>query len=427
VHGYAGGGSEQLDCSYSFETVSYPAANLRQRLATFHWIQLLALAAVHFIVDLFSGMLPAILPAILAEFEWKLSRGAYVLVALYLTCNGVQVLTGHVRSDKRQPLLLHIGLLLSAGICLIGVLPRGAGGFGAMIMLAVVSGLGIAVVHPEGLRGVHRLKRIPPAVSTAVFMAGGFLGYASGGGISALLVDRYGFAGLYPLIICSVIGIAAVILLKIRLAVEPKVVNERVPDTPGAYRPPFWFIFAMAMPAAVSTTILSSLLPTVLVDELGFGLAFGGYSTMMFGLGGAAGSFFWAYAARRKNELACTIIALLLALPFLLVYLALMRYGAAIYLLLGTGFCTISAYTLMITLSRHATGPTLGRRMGVIVGGTWALAYVIFMVLLHAAENFDIGIQTIMNLTPWGYLLSGIFGFYVMLKARRPAHTKLPV
>jgi FSR family fosmidomycin resistance protein-like MFS transporter len=398
---------------------------LKRKLATFYWMQLLALAAVHFIVDLFSGMLPAILPAILDEFEWKLSRGAFVLVALFLTCNGVQVLTGHVRSDKRKPLLLHIGLLLSAGICLIGILPRGSGGFGAMVLLAVVSGLGIAVVHPEGLRGVHRLKRIPPAVSTAVFMAGGFLGYASGGGISALLVDHYGFAGLYPLVIFSVVGIAAVILLKIRLAVEPKVVNERVSVTPGIYRLPFWFIFAMAMPAAVSTTILASLLPTVLVDELGFDLAFGGFSTMMFGLGGAAGSFFWAYAARKKNELACTIAALLLALPFLLVYLVLIKYGAAIYLLLGTGFCTISAYTLMITLSRHATGPTLGRRMGVIVGGTWALAYVFFMVLLRAAETFDIGIQTILNLTPWGYLISSAFGLYVLLKVRRPALTKL--
>jgi predicted MFS family arabinose efflux permease len=257
-------------------------------------------------------------------------------------------------------------------------------------------------------------------------MAGGFLGYASGGGISALLVSRYGFAGLYPLVICSVVGIAAVILLKIRLAVEPKVAvaNENPPDTPGVYQLPFWFIFAMAMPAAVSTTILATLLPTVLVDELGFDLAFGGFSTMMFGLGGAAGSFFWAYVARKKNELACTIIALLLALPFLFVYLAVIKYSAAICLMLGAGFCTISAYTLMITLSRHATGPTIGQRMGVIVGGTWALAYVIFMILLKVAESYGIGIQTILNLTPWGYLLSGVFGLYVMLKAKGPASTK---
>ena len=381
-------------------------------------MQLLALAGVHFVVDLFAGMPPAILPAIRNEFVLSLSRGGFVLVALYLICNGVQVFTGHVRSGKRQPLLLYIGLLLSAGICLVGILPRGTGAFPTMLLLAVVSGFGIALVHPEGLRGVHRLKRISPAVSTAVFMAGGFLGYASGGAVSAFLVSRFGFGGLYPLVICSVVSIVTVILLRVRLAVEPRTPNQTEMRMTSKVRLPFWFIFIMAMPAAVSTTILAVLLPTVL-NELGFELTFGGYSTTMFGLGGAAGSFFWAYVARKKGELSCTIAAFFLTLPFVLAYLVLIDNRAAIWILLGTGFGTVSAYTLMITLSRHATGPTLGRRMGVMVGGTWALAYVIFWVLLFAAEHFRFGTKALLNLTPWGYLFSGLFGLFVMLKMRR--------
>lgn len=384
-------------------------------------MQLLALATTHFVVDLFAGMPPAILPAILDEFSMTLSRGSFVLVALYLTCNGVQVFTGHVRSGKRRPLLLHIGLLLASSICLIQLLPRASGAFPAMFLLAVVSGVGIALVHPEALRGVHRLKRIPPAVSTAVFMAGGFLGYASGGAVSTLLVSRFGFRGLYPLIIISVISVAIVILLRVRLAVEHN--DERrgtTDDRRALNRPsfPFWIIFTMAMPAAVSTTILSILLPTVL-NELDFELTFGGYSTTMFGLGGAAGSFIWAYIARKKGELSCTIAALFLTLPFLLAYLVLIKHSAAIWLLFGAGFCTVSAYALMITLSRHATGPTLGRRLGVMVGGTWALAYVIFMPMVSAAEHFHFGTKILLNLTPWGYVFSGLIGIFILLKSRR--------
>ncbi|MFC1634093.1 MFS transporter [Planctomycetota bacterium] len=397
---------------------------MNRRIAKFHWMQLLTLAATHFVVDLFAGMPPAILPAIREEFTLSLSRGGFVMVALYLTCNGVQVFTGHVRSGKRQPLLLHFGLLLSAGICLIGVLPRGAGAFPAMLLLAVISGFGIALVHPEGLRGVHRLKRIPSSVSTAVFMAGGFLGYASGGAVSALLVSRFGFQGLYPLIIISVVSITMVILLRVRLAVESKTPNESGTQTAAMYRMPFWFIFIMAMPAAVSTTILAVLLPTVL-NELGFELTFGGYSTTMFGLGGAAGSFVWAYVARKKGELSCTIATLFLTLPFLLAYLMLINHGAAIWILFGAGFCTVSAYTLMITLSRHAAGSTIGQRMGVMVGGTWALAYVIFQALLLGAEHFRFGTKAILSLTPWGYLFSGLFGIFVMLKMRHTASAKI--
>ncbi|MBA7480545.1 hypothetical protein ES707_16007 [subsurface metagenome] len=384
---------------------------------------MLALAGVHFLIDMFAGMLPAILPAIRDEFGLSLSLGGLVLAALYMTSNGIQPLIGHMRADRRRPLFLHLGLILGASICLLGALPRGSGAFAIMILLAVVSGCGIAIVHPEGLRAVHWLRRIPPAISTAVFMAGGFLGYASGGAVSALLVSRFGLKGLYPLALCPVIGIVMVIFLRIRLAVERKVRNKKEART-EENRLPFWLIMAMAMPAAVSTTILVALLPTVL-SELGFELTFGGFSTMMFGLGGAAGSFVWANIAHKKGELNCSIAALFLVAPFLVAYLVLINNKMAIWILFGVGFCAISAYILMITLSRYATGLSLGQRMGFMVGGTWALANIVFIVLLPVAEHF--GPNVILKFTPLGYLCSGAFGLLVMLKVQSSTRAKVPV
>ena len=385
-------------------------------------MHLFVLASVHFFIDVFASMLPAILPAIRAEFSLSLSMGGIVMAVMYLTCNGVQPLIGHLRANKRRPLFLYLGLILGSVICLLGALPRGGGAFGGMILLAVVSGFGIAIVHPEGLRGVHRLRLIPPAVSTAVFMAGGFLGFASGGVISAFLVSRFGLQGLYPLMLCPIIGIVLVLLLRVRLAVERTAYNKDAVQQ-GKNFLPFWLIFAMAVPAAVSTTIIASLLPTVL-NELGFDLTFGGLSATMFGLGGAVGSFVWAHVAHKKGELKCLVVALFLAIPFLAVYLVFINSRMAIWMLFGAGFWAISAYILMITLSRQAKGLTLGQRMGFMVGGTWALAYVVFMTLLPAAEHF--GSVVILKFSPLGYVLSGAFGLYVILKARRPALTKLP-
>ncbi|MHC4173011.1 MAG: MFS transporter [Planctomycetota bacterium] len=393
---------------------------MNSRITKFHWMQLLVLAGVHFLVDMFASMLPAILPAIRAEFTLSLSLGVLVLVALLMTSNGVQPLVGHMRAGRRRPLFLHLGLISAASICLLGALPRGGGAFAIMFLLAVVSGCGIAIVHPEALRAVHWLRRIPPATSTAVFMAGGFLGFASGGAVSAFLVSRFGLKGLYPLALCPVIGIVMVIFLRIRLAVERKVRNNSVART-GENRLPFWSIMAMAMPAAVSTIILANLLPTVL-NELGFELTFGGFSTMMFGLGGAVGSFVWANIARKRGELNCSIAALFLVIPFLVAYLILIETRAAIWILFGAGFCAISAYILMITLSRRATGLNLGQRMGFIAGGTWALANIVFMALLPVAEHF--GTNVILKFTPLGYLFSGVFGLFIVLKAQRPAGTK---
>jgi len=385
-------------------------------------MQLLVLAGVHFIIDLFASMLPAILPAIRAEFSLSLSLGGLVLAVMLMTSNGIQPLVGHMRADKRKPLFLHLGLILAVCICLLGALPRGSGAFSLIILLAVVSGCGIAIVHPEGLRAVHRLKRLPPAVSTAVFMAGGFLGYASGGAVSAYLVSRYGLKGLYPLALCPVIGIVMVILLRVRLAVEHKSSN-RNKDGASQNQLPFWLIMAMAMPAAVSTTVIANLLPTVL-NEFDFDLTFGGFSATMFGLGGAIGSFVWANIARKKDELKCSIAALFLVIPFIVIYLIFINNRAAIWLLFGAGFCAIAAYILMITLSRHAKGLSLGQRMGFMVGGTWALANIVFMALLPVAEHF--GSNAILKFTPLGYLFSALFGLFIIWKAKSPTRTKLP-
>jgi FSR family fosmidomycin resistance protein-like MFS transporter len=379
-------------------------------------MQLFVLAGVHFLIDLFASMLPAILPAIRDEFCLSLSRGGFVLVALLMTSNGIQPLIGHMRANKRRPLFLHLGLIVAASICLLGVLPRGSGAFALMILLAGVSGFGIAIVHPEGLRAIHSLGRIPPAVSTAVFMAGGFLGYASGGAVSAFLVSRYGLQGLYPLALCPVIGIVMILSLRIHLAVERKVCDKDLAQTQNN-RLSFWLIMAMAMPAAVSTTILANLLPTLL-NELGFELTFGGFSTTMFGLGGAVGSFVWASIASKKGELKCSIVALFLVIPFLVAYLALIENKMAIWMLFGAGFCAVSAYILMITLSRHAAGLSLGQRMGFMVGGTWALANIVFMALLPVAEHF--GTDALLRYVPLGYLFSALFGIFIMLKAKKP-------
>jgi MFS family permease len=184
----------------------------------------------------------------------------------------------------------------------------------------------------------------------------------------------------------------------------------------------FWLILAMAIPAAISTTVLASLLPTVL-NELGFDLTFGGFSTTMFGLGGAIGSFVWADIAHKKGEFKCIVASLLLVIPFLVAYLMLIDNKMAIWMLFGAGFFAVSAYILMITLSRQATGLTLGHRMGFMVGGTWAVAGVFFMALSPVMEYF--GTDVILRFSPLGYLCSGTFGLLVMLKAQSSARAKL--
>ena len=132
-------------------------------------------------------------------------------------------------------------------------------------------------------------------------MTSGFFGFASGGMISAVLVSSYGLRGLYPLVFCPDARHLALIAVRgasVHRGCESRVRTWRE-STPRPNALPFWKVLAIGLPAAVSTTVVLQLTPTYLA-ELGFDLTFGGFSTAMFGWGGAVGPFLWTAIAHRK-------------------------------------------------------------------------------------------------------------------------------
>ncbi len=164
----------------------------KSRQLALQWAQLTALAAVHFLADVFPGMMHSVLPGIQAEFGLSIVLGGVLLGVFNFSSNWGQVFTGHMRAERTTPLFMYLGLMFAAVICLLAVLPRGVESFGLMLVLAVVSGGGIAIIHPEALRAIHALDRISPATSTAVFMIGGILGFTLGGKYCTDLVALFG-------------------------------------------------------------------------------------------------------------------------------------------------------------------------------------------------------------------------------------------
>ncbi len=390
---------------------------------TVQWLQLLVLAGVHFVADMFGNVLPVVLPVLRDEFSMSLTVGGIAVAMFLLTSNLVQMVTGHTREKKTVPVLLYVGLLTGAVLCSVPLLPKNSAGIWMMVGLAGLSGAGIAMVHPEGLRAVHRLENIPSSISTAVFMVGGYVGFAFGGTISAAAVSKWDLKGLWLIALFPAAAVLLAILARLRMAVETAAEVEAVDSMePPAYAHksvPFWPIMGVAIPAGISTTTLSMLLPTHL-EELGFALTWGGYSSTVFGLGAATGSLLLAFAARRWDEMKLVVVSLFIAGPLTLTYLMLTRFSAAIILLFGCGFTAMGSFILLITLARHAKGPNLGRRMGFIIGGTWGVSVVAFMALTPVADR--IGTQPVLlRFAVPGYLVSALAALWLMARtAKRP-------
>ena len=376
---------------------------------SFEWTQLVCLSAVHFIIDIFAGMLVVIMPAMQARFSISLLTGITLITVLNLTCNFVQVFIGHVRENKTSPLLLPSGLVLLAFICLIPALPRQPVSAWLSIPLIILTATGVAITHPEALRAVHSLKKLRPSTTSLVFLNTGYLGYAVGGYIAALLISVFGFKGLYLLGVLPAIGFAVVYLSRVRLAVEEKEISTDdkmfVVD-----RVSFLSVLLMAVPATAAPIILCAMLPQQL-NRLGFELTFGGFTVLCFMGGSIGGAFFWGWFANKKGELPAIIISLFCGIPFLLAYLFFIHSRGAVWLLFMTGFCSGSSYPFIVTLARYARGFNLGRRMGLAVGGAWGISSLILWALGPLAQSF--GIMKVLWLVPFFYLFCAMIGIFI--------------
>jgi len=366
------------------------------------WIILIALTTAHFVLDCFPGLMHTVLPAFQESFALSVASGAVLLTMFLISSNGVQVLIGHMRPEHDKPFFLYAGLLLACTILLFWVVPTGTTAIIWLSIIALVSGAGVGMTHPEALKAIHRLDEIPSAVSSTVFMGGGVMGFAFSGWISTWLYTRWNFAGLIPFCAASVAMLLLLAGLRIRLAVERDEPARR--SRVQHEKPlPFWLIMTIATMAACSTQILMWILPQH-ISHIGANLTAGGLAVSMFTVAGGFGGIVLSRQASRHGELKITIRMLLCGIPFIIAALLLIQHTWAVVLLFVAGFFCFGAYPLMVSAARHCEGPNLGRRMGFIVGGIWLGACLLPMLLGPVAEHF--GTLPILFCVPLGFVLS---------------------
>ncbi|MFH1616753.1 MAG: MFS transporter [Planctomycetota bacterium] len=385
-----------------------------EKLKIFQFRQLFALSFIHFVVDMFAGMLPPLLPAIRDYFQVSLKTVVALLAVFNIVCNAVQIATGHLRASKKRPFFMPLGLVLSGAVCFFALLPAGRGDSIRVLLpfaLVLLAGTGIAITHPEGLRAVYLLRRIPTAESSTIFLMGGFLGSSTGAWVSTLLVDTWGLKALLVLLLGPLLGIIVMSMVRFRLAVDRAV---HINSKHEKHRLPFWMIMLMALPGTTATLIIISFLPIRLVNEMGFDLPFGGFSTMLFGLGAMSGAFLWARVSRKIPELKTCIFAFLVGIPFYFLYLFTMDSKIAVASLFVMSFTCTGTFPLIVAMARHAKGANLGQRMGLIVGGCWGFASLVLIAFGPVADKYGVG-----GILRWvwaGYLASALVGIYVWYK-----------
>lgn len=378
------------------------------------WIILLALTAGHFVVDCFPGTMHTLLPEIQKDFHFNLSAGATLLMYFLLAANGIQVVMGHLRPDKTCPLFLYLGLACSLFLCGLILLPRQAESFWPMVIMLFICGLGVGMTHPEFLRSVHTLDKISSAVSTSVFMGGGVAGFAFGGWAAAGLVHKWGFSTLWYFCAVSIAIGVVLLLLRVRLAAQNAESDAAVISPERAV--PFWPLYITTVVAGSASSVLVWAIPQALA-KADFDLTFGGFSVMLFSLAGGIGGMLASRRAAQKGELTICVWMLAAGVPFGLLYPCLISHRLSSLLIAVAGLLCYGAYPLMVSMARQSRGGNLGRRMGLIVGGTWLIAG--FVPRLMAPIALKTSLKFVLFLAPLGYLVAAAMCWYLWIKVKR--------
>ena len=379
-------------------------------------IQVGVLTGAHFLVDMLGGLLPGFLPVALVYFDINLGLGVVILSSVSIGCNLMQIPASLLGRAMRSPTLLTVGLVMAGLIVLLGAMPRETPVW-VLCILMVTVGCGIALVHPHGLRGTQHARKVAVSVSTPVFMTGGFLGGAVGPWLSSLLVGHYGLKGLSWLILPVVLVIGGLWLTHVKLTPDQPV--QKTPDEPhtevqsGSECP--WGFANLCLIATLlnmGTTTIQALLPSYL-NTLKYSLSFGGFCSMLFGIGSAVGSISIGVLVRKYR---CT--PFVLGAPVMLIYFLLSKYSAACLLVPLGGMLASSCFPLLVSLSRNAEGGlSTSVRMGLIVGGTWGFAGVVLLVIGQIAAR--IGLAPVMHLS-WIFYVCALLAAVLTLKKRRP-------
>src|ERR1700750_2167839 len=223
----------------------------------------------HLCVDLCQGVLPALLPFLIAAHHWSYGQGWALVLAARVSSSITQPLFGHLSDGRSLPWLMPGGVALAAiGISLAGV----SGDYWLTFGVVVASGLGVAAFHPEASRFANYVAGARRATAMSFFSVGGNAGLALGPATVTPLALAFGLSGtplvaVLPLAVAVVIAFELTRLQRLRPAGAAPRGHAGDADTPRAQWRPFIRLTLAIAARSVVFFGLTTLVPLYFVAE----------------------------------------------------------------------------------------------------------------------------------------------------------------
>jgi FSR family fosmidomycin resistance protein-like MFS transporter len=273
----------------------------------------MTLAAGHFTVDMYSGLLPVLYPLLTERFELDLKTVGLVALAYSGTSSVSQPLFGWL-ADRYGTRFTGFALAWSGILfATIGFAPT----FPILLLLAALAGLGSGAFHPFGAINANAvIDDADKNTAMSIYIMGGTLGVSIGPMVGALLFTLFGVRGTAIMILPGV-WIAIWLLFAMRAAsvsgtrsksyIPPAVQHALPMGIVGV-------IVAVMMLRMFPTLGLQNFIPLWYAD-MGYGASFYGPLATTIVLSSALGTIGAGALADKYGRRAVMMGSILLSLP----------------------------------------------------------------------------------------------------------------
>lgn len=274
------------------ENLSRPNLNKPKHDRRYSYLMMIA----HLCDDLNQGALVAVIPFLVLHNGYSYAEVTALLLASNAASAIIQPLFGWLGDKKPRPWLMAAGIFLAGvGMAGVGVLPN----YPLIMASAMLSGIGVAMFHPEGGRLGNLTAGEQKGKGMSIFAVGGKLGFTFGPLVATAAITLWGLPGTLIFIIPSTL--CAAILLSQNKALLSYSNPDKQSSDESLYRDN-WVGFGFVMGAISCRSIMYyaflSFIPLFLVYNLGQEEAFASSVISLFALVCAVGTIASGWAGQ---------------------------------------------------------------------------------------------------------------------------------
>ena len=260
----------------------------------------------HLCADINQGALSAILPFLVVGAGYSYFEATMLLFASNIASGIIQPLFGWLGDRYPCPWFMALGVFLAGlGMAAIGFV----GNYWLVLAAATVSGIGIALVHPEGGRLANLAAGEHKGTGMSIFAVGGNVGFFVGPLLCAAFVGGFGLTGtwifLVPALPCAIVLLAFNRRFK---ALGSSSDNAVIAEGQKEH----WGLFAVVMGVLSLKSIVSygllAFIPLFLVANLGQTDAFSSMVLSAFAIFGAVATAVSGKAAEKFGAIRLAIV-----------------------------------------------------------------------------------------------------------------------